>query len=120
MAKNKKQRKNKKKAIPIISSGLATAPSVTYAHGQPLDKVTYLEAKLILKPDPFTSVQSFRDFGKIVKQTAKKLGVDSLLIPTPTSGRKHAKSSSAILRISASTTTRSSCVGVSRTWTGFQ
>src|SRR5690348_14848753 len=39
----------------------------TYADGQPLDEVTYLEAKLILKPDQFTSVQSFRDFGKIVK-----------------------------------------------------
>ena len=46
-----------------------------YADGQPLDKVTYLEAKLILKPDRFTSVQSFRDFGKIVKKTAKAVGV---------------------------------------------
>jgi len=26
--------------------------------------VQYLEAKLILKPDRFTSVQSFRDFGQ--------------------------------------------------------
>ena len=46
-----------------------------YADGQPLDKVTYLEAKLILKLDRFTSVQSFRDFGKIVKKTAKEVGV---------------------------------------------
>jgi hypothetical protein len=37
--------------------------------------VQYLEAKLILKPDRFTSVQSFRDFGKIVQRTAKKVGV---------------------------------------------
>lgn len=81
MAKDKKERKNKKKAVPVISSGLAPAPSATYAHGQPLDKVTYLEAKLILKPDPFTSVQSFRDFGKIVKQTAKKLGVGFIADP---------------------------------------
>ena len=42
----------------------------------PLDCVQYLEAKLILKPDPFTSVQSFRDFGKIVRRTAKQCGVD--------------------------------------------
>jgi hypothetical protein len=46
-----------------------------YADGSPLDKVTYVEAKLILKPDRFTSVQSFRDFGKIIKATAKKVGV---------------------------------------------
>jgi len=44
--------------------------------GTPLDRVQYLEAKLILKPDRFTSVESFRDFGKIVKHTAKKLEVD--------------------------------------------
>ncbi|QNI34893.1 hypothetical protein H7849_09635 [Alloacidobacterium dinghuense] len=46
-----------------------------YADGTPLDRVQYLEAKLILKPDNFTSVQAFRDFGKIVQRTAKKLGV---------------------------------------------
>ena len=81
MAKNKKERKNKKKVILVTGSGLAAAPSATYAHGQPLDKVTYLEAKLILKPDPFTSVQSFKDFGKIVKQTAKKLSVGFIADP---------------------------------------
>ena len=40
-----------------------------------LDKVQFLEAKLILQPDRFTSVQSFRDFGKLVQQAAKKSGV---------------------------------------------
>ncbi len=58
----------------------------TYADGQPLDKITYLEAKLILKPDRFTSVQSFRDFGKIVKQTAKKVGVG--FIPDPNTDQR--------------------------------
>jgi hypothetical protein len=47
-----------------------------YTDGTPLDRVQYLEAKLILKSDRFTSVESFRDFGKIVKRTAKKLDVD--------------------------------------------
>ena len=79
MAKHKRERKDK--AISVASSGLATAPSAAYTDGQPLDKVTYLEAKLILKPDRFTSVQSFRDFGKIVKQTAKKLGVGFITDP---------------------------------------
>jgi hypothetical protein len=51
-----------------------------------LDKVTYLEAKLILKPDRFTSVQSFRDFGVLVKKTAKKVGVG--FIPDPNSERR--------------------------------
>jgi len=46
-----------------------------YADGTPLDRVQYLEAKLILKPDRFTSVQAFRDFGKIVQKTAKRVGV---------------------------------------------
>jgi hypothetical protein len=49
--------------------------SAAYADGAPLDKIQYLEAKLILKPDRFTSVQSFRDFGKLVQQAAKKTGV---------------------------------------------
>ena len=51
-------------------------PAPAYADGAPLDRVQYLEAKLILKPDRFTSVQSFRDFGKIVRRTAKQVGVN--------------------------------------------
>jgi hypothetical protein len=47
----------------------------TYADGTPLDHITYLEAKLILKPDRFTSVESFRDFGKLVQKVAKRSGV---------------------------------------------
>jgi hypothetical protein len=43
----------------------------TYADGHPLDEIQYLEAKLILKPDRFTSVESFRDFAKLIKKTAK-------------------------------------------------
>jgi hypothetical protein len=81
VAKDKAEKKHKKKPVPVTNSGLATTPSAMYADGQPLDKITYLEAKLILKPDRFTSVQSFRDFGKIVKQTAKKLGVGFIADP---------------------------------------
>lgn len=53
-----------------------SGPASSYADNTPLDRVQYLEAKLILKPDPFTSVQSFRDFGKTVRRTAKQCGVD--------------------------------------------
>lgn len=52
-------------------SGAATS----YADSAPFDRVQYLEAKLILKPDGFTSAQSFRDFGKIVRRAAKHIGV---------------------------------------------
>jgi hypothetical protein len=37
--------------------------------------VQYLEAKLILKPDRFKSVESFREFSKIVKRIAKQAEV---------------------------------------------
>jgi hypothetical protein len=65
-----------KKATVSAPSGTATGVATAmYADGTPLDRVQYLEAKLILKPDRFTSVQAFRDFGKIVQRTAKKVGV---------------------------------------------
>jgi hypothetical protein len=75
-----KEKKDKKaKASKTTASVKTTAPSGSdmagYADGTPLDRVQYVEAKLILKPDNFTSVQSFRDFGKIVERTAKKVGV---------------------------------------------
>ncbi len=73
--KDKKQRKetarNDTPPIPV----LITSPGGVYADGAPFDKVQYLEAKLILKPDGFTSMRAFRDFGRIVQRTAKKLGV---------------------------------------------
>jgi hypothetical protein len=47
----------------------------SYGDGAPFDRVQYLEAKLILKPDRFTSVKSFRDFGKIVRRSATQLAV---------------------------------------------
>lgn len=79
--KEKKDKKDKGKKGKVKSSQIKTpdsqtsAPGQAYADGAPLDRVQYLEAKLILKPDRFTSVQAFRDFGKIVQRTAKKVGV---------------------------------------------
>jgi hypothetical protein len=58
-----------------------TSATLTYADGAPLDRVTYLEAKIILKPDHFTSVQSFREFNKLVKHTAKTVGVVHIADP---------------------------------------
>jgi hypothetical protein len=72
VGKNGKAKEHKKKAQQV---GKVAAAATAYADGTPLDNVTYLEAKLILKPDRFTSVQSFRDFGKIVQRAAKKTEV---------------------------------------------
>ena len=73
-----KKAKNGKNSSPPAS---AVKPGKTYSDGHPQDSVQYLEAKLILKPDRFTSVQSFRDFGKIAQETAKKLKVGFITDP---------------------------------------
>ena len=56
-------------------------PAGTYSDGHPLDPVQYLEAKIILKPERFTSVESFRVFGKLVQRCAKELKVGFLTDP---------------------------------------
>lgn len=47
-----------------------------YSDGHPLDQVHYLEPKIILKGDRFTSVQSFHEFTKLVRRAAKENDVD--------------------------------------------
>ena len=56
----------------------------TYADGTPFDEVGYLQCKLILKPDRFTSPQVFKDFAHLVKRAAEPIGVG---YHHPTSGR---------------------------------
>ena len=73
--KDKHEKTAKKTAKARQEVSQARTPVQTYADGTPLDRVPYLEAKLILKPDRFTSVTGFRHFGKIVQNTAKKAGV---------------------------------------------
>ncbi|MBV8673159.1 MAG: hypothetical protein JOZ33_06970, partial [Acidobacteriaceae bacterium] len=70
-----KNSKNSKITDTAQPNAGAASGMAAYADGTPLHQVQYLEAKLILKPDNFTSVQAFRDFGKIVQRTAKRLGV---------------------------------------------
>ena len=53
-------------------------PEITpgkYADGMPYDQLGYLECKLILKPNHFTSRASLFDFGKVLKRPAKENGV---------------------------------------------
>ncbi len=47
-----------------------------YADGHPLDEIHYIEAKIILNGNRFTSVKNFFDFAKIVRKVAKEQGVD--------------------------------------------
>ena len=47
-----------------------------YSDGHPLDEAHYLECKIILKGDRFTSVQNFHDFAKFVRRAADKSDVD--------------------------------------------
>lgn len=84
--------KPKKAAAKIAATVASTLPLVpltggqTYADGTPLDNITYLEAKLILKPEPFTSVDAFRNFGKVVEKIARSTGVG--FIPDPDTSRR--------------------------------
>ncbi len=56
-------------------------PAGSYSDGHPLDAVQFLEAKIILKPERFVSVESFREFGKLVQRCAKELKVGFLTDP---------------------------------------
>src|SRR5258708_12542240 len=46
-----------------------------YADGLPYDEIRYLECKLILKPNHFTSRQSLADFAKVLRRPARLTGV---------------------------------------------
>jgi hypothetical protein len=63
---------------PITPSWVGRVPQLkpgTYADGMPLHKLQYLCCKLILRPNKFTSRQSFFDFGKVMRGPAKQHGV---------------------------------------------
>jgi hypothetical protein len=47
-----------------------------YADGMPFNEVQYLECKLILRPNHFTSRKSFFDFAKVMRRSAEESGVD--------------------------------------------
>ena len=59
----------KKSTKPRATTGNGKTKSIpkaaTYADGRPQDQVQYFDAKLILKPDPFSSVRGFKIFSDI-------------------------------------------------------
>src|SRR6516164_7007992 len=79
--KEKREEKHGRASPTPIKKKKNDGQARTYSDGHPHDEVQYLEAKLILKPDRFTSVESFRDFGKLMQRTAKKVGVGFIADP---------------------------------------
>ena len=55
--------------------GLELKPGI-YTDGHPLDEVHYLECKLILRADHFSSAASFHEYAKLVRQAAEDHGID--------------------------------------------
>ena len=63
---------------PVTPSWVGRVPQLkpgTYADGMPIHSVEYLCCKLILRPNKFHSRESFFDFGKVMREPAKKNGV---------------------------------------------
>jgi hypothetical protein len=71
--KNKQGKANKTSEQPV--SGMAVAGC--YTDGTPLDRVQDLEAKLILNPARFTSVQAFRDSARWYSEQPRRSGLVS-------------------------------------------
>ncbi|HUC17415.1 MAG TPA: hypothetical protein VMA37_06995 [Acetobacteraceae bacterium] len=46
-----------------------------YSDGSPLDRVHYLECKIILKPDGFTSANALREYRTTVREAANQTGI---------------------------------------------
>jgi hypothetical protein len=64
-------------AKPAAGEAKASAtPGRYYIDGHPHDTIHYIEAKVILQGQRFTSAQSFVDFAKLVRKAAKATDVD--------------------------------------------
>jgi hypothetical protein len=75
MAKATEPTKGASKDAPAQPGGVPDLKQGNYSDGHPLDEVQYLECKLILKPDRFTSAQVFQDYGALVGRAAKEFGI---------------------------------------------
>src|SRR6516164_3141230 len=68
-----------KKKIEKKETSVTRLPAVKpgkYADGLPLHEIQYLECKLILRPNHFTSRKSFLDFAKIMRRPAAATNVE--------------------------------------------
>src|SRR5258708_27471291 len=60
---------------PMLQTWLAEQYSSEYADGRRCDELGYLQCKLILKPDRFTSAHVFKEFASLVHRAAEATGV---------------------------------------------
>ena len=60
----------------MLQTWLAEQYSSEYEDGRRCDDLGYLQCKLILKPDRFTSAHVFKEFAALVQRAAEKTGVD--------------------------------------------
>src|SRR3954466_9050867 len=58
-----------------IQNWLSEQYSSTYADGRRCDELGYLQCKLILKPERFTSAHVFKEFASLVHKAAAATGV---------------------------------------------
>ena len=70
--------KDDEKIPPKFKAGIGRVPEIKpgkYADGMPYNEVKYVECKLILRPNHFTSRKSFFDFAKLMRRPASETGV---------------------------------------------
>jgi hypothetical protein len=67
----------------MLRTWLSEQYQTTYADGRRCDEIGYLQCKLILKPDRFTSAHVFKEFSALVQRAGEKTGVG--YHPTPKS-----------------------------------
>ena len=60
----------------LLPEWLAERREGAYIDGRRFDEICYLQCKLILKPDRFTSARVFKEFATLVHQAADKTGVE--------------------------------------------
>lgn len=65
----------------VLCMAMPASATRGITNGHPLDEVHYREYKILLRPERFTSPQSFRDFWKVARHTAKDLGIDATTNP---------------------------------------
>jgi hypothetical protein len=60
---------------PMLQTWLAEQYSSEYADGRRCDELQYLQCKLILKPDRFTSAHVFKEYAALVQRAAEATGI---------------------------------------------
>src|SRR6185369_1721436 len=64
-----------------LRTWLSERYSISYVDGRRCDEISYLQCKLILKPERFTSARVFKEFAELVRRAAEKTGVGVHLTP---------------------------------------